>query len=420
MSFKLRYLAVLCLSFAAVPARAQPPEAVEAIPLENQVPLLPIISWDELKQRIGGPTLVTLHTEKAAVREIVGLLEQQSPLPLSLWPAHQWKHWEENTPVFLSVDYQQQPFWVVVRDLAQKIPATLSYRDRDSRASLDFSPGGSYINGLMWFPGPYLVNLTTASNIRSRRLGADVGSFEGLSLSGNLYIDPRLHLNGQIALHLDRAVDDRGRSWLSPDDVQGNVSTFYLGGVMADSSIELTPPADPLVRGGTLSLRGRFHAAAARQNLHWEVPNILQAKNQETVFTSGATTYRLELQDVKQEGTIYRVTLIVSQNGPDNPNKVRLSSGEEVTVHSNVHNSLGYGAVYLTDAQNHPLRQRNSTLQREGDDQTRINTIIVDFAPQEQSYDTEKSGPPAKLVLNYHFDWHELIVPFEFKDIPLP
>ena len=127
---------------------------------------------------------------------------------------------------------------------------------------------------------------------------------------------------------------------------------------------------------------------------------------------------RLEMQEVKKVGDDYQVVMVVSQNkgGLGDMLRVRkLSTGKTVLT-----GSESYEKVQLLDDKNRALKRVKIEPQLGGDTGTRIITITSTFRPVQSEEENLRTETPAKLVLDYASDYRELVVPFEFKDIPLP
>lgn len=397
---------VFCGLLAAWPALAQPPQAtiLEKKPTKApELPTLPTITWEELSAQIGGPTLVTLSAKEMPGAEAIDALAAQVPFAIQLQNRERWK----DTKKTLTADYQAQPFWLAALDLAHQLGG--DFREYNNRG-VTFTPDASQKRGVVSRSGPSLFTLKRATYLRSVVPGETADDAdEALSLSCTLYTDPKLQWqNNNTFIEVEEASDEKNQSLLLDKIQRINDNSI------ADFSLRLKPPA---TRGGKLQrLRGNFHGVVAAQSTNWEVPDVLKAKNVEKILKTGATTTRLELQDVTAEEENYLVTMVISQSGDQAQRVVQLANGQRVYLRDD----LGSDKLSLLDDKDRELRVRSTKVQQSGDDQTRITTLSVTFAPNRGGAESQHTTAPAKLIMRYSSAWRELIVPFAFENVALP
>ena len=395
---------------APIMARAQPPERAALPPEEkDKVPALPLVTWDEVEAQIGGATLITLHADKMPALQVFAALDAQTPFKVSALNPSDWPH---RAPNEMSASYDAQPFWWVARDVAQKLESKVF---GDAYTGVSFLEKGGEASGLDARSGPTVFTIFKAFYHRGMRLGetekpdtAGQGSLnESLMLEGKVYLDPKLVFpQNAMAIHVDEARDENGQSLIGKADTALSSSRNTI----VDFKLYLKPPAQ---RGGTLkSLRGQFHGVVPFGSLHWEVPDALHSAAVEKVFPqkAGADAVRVEWQPVKKVGEDYQVSIFISQNGALAFGNQRLSTGQNVWLTVSLYDNLK-----MIDDKNRSLNRSDVKVQSGGDEQTRITNFTATFRPQNSA-----TFPNAKLVLDYYFDWREVVVPFEFENIALP
>lgn len=421
---------VFLLATGALPlaASAQPAPPNTTIEIPGRAPQahgagLPLVTWDELQQQLGGPSLVSLHAEKLSALQLIEALNQQTPVRVSARSASSWKELEGK---LFSANYERQPFWNVVRDMAQNMRIGLS--NSSSSQAVQFVNWAPEPNALTQTSGPCLFVLSDVEHHRTLQAAGsapqganadDATAQESLALKGRFFLDPKVRWqSSDLSIVITEATDENDQSLRMETDPS---DSHFIVGNPSELKLELKPPAKR--PDGTRSsrlklLRGSLHGAIALQTQRWEIDDALTAKNAEKTFGRGNDAMRVELEDIKKEGDDYRAVLIVSQSKSSQEGQLRyvkLATGKGVLVGISTYRDL-----QLLDEQNRPLQQVKIDTRTEGDQETRIVTITATFRPQQGEEESQRTGTPAKFVFDYASDYRELIVPFEFKDVPLP
>ena len=428
ISHRFGHAIFLCaLPLLPLTAHAQPAPpntTVEIPPPPKRAPQvfggsLPTVTWDELQKELGGPSLVTLHAEKMPLLQIIEELNRQTPIPVS---AYIPPNWEKFDGKLFSANYDNQPFWKVVRDMAQQMQIGLS--NSSSNSGVEFLYWSPEPDALTATSGPCIFALSDVEHHRTLRSGTTKAenalAEETLFLKGRFFVDPKVRWqSSELSVKVETALDENGTSLVAETDSDSDPR--HSASNPTDLSLELKPPAkrpDGTRSSQLKTLRGSLHGVVALQRQQWEVEDALNIKNAEKTFGSEDDAIRIEIQDVKKVNDDYQVVLIVSQSKSNQEGQLRyvkLATGKGVVIGSSF-----YRDVQLLDDKNRPLQQVKIGSQRDGDRETSIVTITLTFRPQKSDDENLRTGTPAKVVLNYNSDYRELVVPFEFKDIALP
>lgn len=410
----VRVVALLtaALGFATAPSFARPPLIGYLGPaqsyLGNAPPPLPIVSWDALQKQLGGPTLLSLKFNDTPALEAIEALRQQAPMGVRALNGD----WKQRDPKTVTGDYRARPFWEVTRDLVQQLDASLLGSGYwGSGLGLAFHPyhDRGEGSGLVSSAGPAIFVLTKAEFNRAVPQGEDRPMpGQELVLSGQLYLDPKLRLRDSVILHIDEAIDENGAPLAPTYDPRLDAKKLPL-----DLRFYLRPTAQN--SGRLETLRGTMHAAVAYQVQSWSVPNILDATGAHHTFDNGSAEggVRVEVREVKKDGDNYRVVLQIVGDSPFTPQTKVLSTGQRIVIRNGIAEP-----VQLLDAENRYFIPMGGSTTYHSAQGKQISTLTAIFNTSLDKDDHQ--SPPARLVVNYETDWRELIVPFNFENIPLP
>lgn len=111
----------------------------------------------------------------------------------------------------------------------------------------------------------------------------------------------------------------------------------------------------------------------------------------------------------------YNVQLVISQSEPEKIHLYHFADGRITSFPTALP-----AQFRVVDAQGRELTEGPLQTKIEGDQQTPILALTLPFYSNPDGESVKHSGPPDKLIFRYNTDWRELVVPFEFKDVPLP
>ena len=398
--------ALLC-SPDASPVRAQPPEKrMDTTPQPLQT-----ITWDELQKQLGDPTLLTLHADEMPIDEVIEKLNAQLPLDqqIQLFPTP--PEMQRLRPK-LTADYNSQRLWAVRRDILQKTGVYLNVASETRGRHMGWNTEKSDFSITVEPLTLSLQNVSLQSSLDLQNQATPAS--ERLFVSGRVSSDPAVRWSFPASdLKITRANDATGRSLLPLErDAQRANGLYGSYGSSGHINISLQPPAR---RGGTLkSLQGTLHGAVALTFERWKIDDVLNAKNLTKTIVNGNSVLKLELQSVEPAGEGYRVSLTATQSDNNPGARLRLSTGKEFWPNSDLYQSLR-----LVDDDNRDLIAAGISSSGTGRNGEQVQTSTIDFVTG-RGLPEDRTGPPAKLIIEYGTDWRELIIPFEFKDIPLP
>ena len=222
-------------------AQPAPPNTTIEIPgraLGANTEQLPLLTWEELQEKIGGPTLVSLHVEKMPILNIIEEMNRQAPVPVQAYNPTS-ASWNSFAGKLFSANYDAQPLWSVARDLARQMKIGVS----SSTEGVQFVPWGAESSALVTTSGPCVFTLTNV--IRQRFLGeaADKAApGETLQLNGHLYLDPKVPWQSRsLALLIEEAVDENEQSVLLDSDIDLSNYSHYI-----DLKLAVQPRASQL------------------------------------------------------------------------------------------------------------------------------------------------------------------------------
>ncbi len=374
-------------------------------PVPPQPQTIEPISWEALSRLLGGPSLLSVHLNEATPQQVVQALSEQSPLPFSLYGAD----WSRATKI--TADFEQQPFWLVVRQLEQQ---------GGFLAGFDiWRPGVALrlVGPRPWIPlgqqGPFDFTFRSAELApQDPGTGRDKAESQ-LRLVFRMLIDPKVRfLDGTFYLRLTEALDDQGHS-LMPDTPEDNFSSSGHQTNQSMQFLDLSLKPHPAMSKRLKRVAGELRTLVVTRQETWEIGNPLQVTNQAKVMERGKSRDRFLLEQTRQQGDDYVVDLTLAHPQAEAPPFYRTADGREFFL-----GCEDFGPVRLLDVMGRDLANWVFDTDYLGGQAVTLATVKCVF--HRDAHDPAPAGAPAKLLITVPTEWRELVVPFEFHDLALP
>ncbi|HSI33696.1 MAG TPA: hypothetical protein VK986_08920, partial [Tepidisphaeraceae bacterium] len=379
-----------------------------------------------------GQTRITLNLDNVPAADAVAELARQARGPIPVRPANHLT--KSSKRVSLKVDHR--PYWEVMGLLCKQLdvePSTVADNGRESGLALSpvGSGGGGGVNGTRaWadrptvVAGPLLIRAEMIAHNRSLSLRDANDQTNDFSISLSVMAEPKLKvLDYAGTARIEEAVDDRGNSLLpapgddadpGPEETYGNVH----GGSPGQWSVgaTLTYPADP---GRKIArLRGTVAAEVQIRAARLEVP--IQSARGVSVDLDGV---RLRVKSA--DGLRAEVSVARDGRGDAEWYRLRalLCTGEALLVDEKgqviARSQPGADADESDDGQRMDVRLRFA---RDGEDEPEFGRPGRRRGGRGGGAAEERRRAPegAKLIWDIPVETREVVVPFMFRDLPMP
>ncbi|CAN5457522.1 hypothetical protein BH09PLA1_BH09PLA1_30300 [soil metagenome] len=357
------------------------------------------------ERQVTGASLITLHMKNATLSDVFAEISRQSgsdlqPLPPELWELRPWPK--------VSFDFDNQPFWNVMRVVAEQTGIELKAWNNDGLHLIQGAPAAA--GGRWTVTGPFLITLHRSSRSQVIDYGAGDSVNSDFALTFSAIAEPKLRvLRASYIARLDEATDDHGNSLLNKDDDdelrrRSGLDLAYIGNNAGQwqFTARLSYPKNMGTR--LTVLRGSAMVQLQTRSETIEVPNILSANN--AARSLGAMS--LTVRDVKKTADRYEVSVMVARD-PNRP-----EAGPDAIDWQRVQQSLA--DLKIVDEQGRALER--ISFSSGGTDQS--TEVMMSFSATEAGGTRNRTGEPSKLVWRVATEVKDVLVPFEFKDVPLP
>lgn len=346
------------------------------------------------------PTLITMHLKNATPQAIFAELGTQGRCLFLTNPADLFTHVTRPQ----SIDLDDQPFWSATRTLCER---TGLYPTLVDRKKLVLSQGNrGWMDGPTVVSGPFLILAVQGARSSTVRFGKNEPRRHELTIQLAALPEPSLRvLKGARVVKLEEATDEQGRSLL-PNNPPAEAMTS--GGPFAWSlEAKLRFPGQAGQRIARLRGTCRFAVQSAAEP--WNLPNILTVANASR--TVGQHVFRvLELKKTPD-------ALLDPALPPDaEPYTLRLAISTAGRLDVEAIQQLIHPAnLRLTDATGRPLVFRSWTrLVERGQVQYVFQFLRCPEGPN------PTPDPPAHLTWEIPTQTQELLIPFDFTNLPMP
>lgn len=328
--------------------------------------------------RLMGPSLITLHVKDATPGEVFASLTRQCGAPLPTWPD---KLWDEANWPNLTLDLDRQPFWEVIADLGKRLQVDyLITEPQDIRIARDSGhpPAGMFVSGAF---------LITADPIVFRN---------GMNIEVSVYGEPKVVVTRAVSFKLERAEDDHGNPLLPQTSRRMFGRRFRTGSRQLPMPFQRPP--DEVSRIGRL--KGSITVVVQVASDTWEVkdPAAMTATTR-LVDSVPVTLESFFPARAGGEGYELLAALPVGFNSR--------GTQDEIT-------ELMRKRMKVLDDNGRALTQSTPDSRGTNDGAE----ITTDFTPV-NSPDGGRVGAPAKIVWDIPTETRQVVVPFDFKEIPI-
>jgi hypothetical protein len=365
-----------------------------------------------------GASLVTLHVKNAALKDVFAEISRQcgadlKPLPPELWELRPWPK--------VTFDFDNQPFWVVMRTIAEQTGIELKPWNNDGLHLIQGAPAAAAM-GRWTVTGPFLITLHRASRNQSIDYGANDATNSDFALTFSGVAEPKLRVvRASYLAKLDEAKDDRGNSLVISDETEDNVRRGGLDLAFTGNNTgqwQFTARLANVKNMGTklASLRGSATVQLQTRAETLEIANILSASNASRT-AAGVT---LTVREAKKVADRYELNLVISRDGAAGAGAAAPQAG----VDNNLADVLDWQRIQQSLADMRLVDDQGRSLERGsfssgGNDQS--TEVTMSFSAIESTPGARNpTGEPSKLVWRLATEVKDVVIPFEFKDVPLP
>jgi len=336
------------------------------------------VAVEQVRQsRVLGPTLITMHVKDATPGAVFASISRQCSGPLPTWPDKLWDlgNWPK-----LTLDYDARPFWEVMAELTKRLEVDcVSAEPQEIRISRDsgHTPGGTCINGAF---------MLTADALTFRN---------GMNVELSIFSEPKVVVTRSISFKLDCAVDERGNALLPQTSRRVLGRRFRTGSRQLPMPFQRPP--EEVSRIGVF--RGSVTVAIQTLSQNWEIDGPVSMSPTTRLVDSIPVTIDSFTPSHGSDSFELQASIPSAWSSKGAQDEMMELIRKRLTV---------------LDAEGKPLLL-GSVDSRGTNDGTEVS---ADFnrAPQP---DGSSTGPATKLIWDIPAETRDLVVPFEFKDLPI-
>jgi hypothetical protein len=359
------------------------------------------------QERITGKSLVTMDLKDATAAEALAELARQARAPIPTDPPNLLG--KTSKRVSLRVDHK--PFWEVMQSFSAQTGLEVAEITRHNREiGLGLTQGGTgWMEKPIALSGPLLIRADRLSRISTARLKAPGGVSEEFNISLTAFAEPKLRvLDYSGTLRLREVVDERGNSLIPPEDGAGPANVDVFGNARDGNTCRWEVGATLHRPKGAGTRIRRFSASCAVQvqtrSAVLEAP-MAGARNAERVV-DGLRMAVKTLDAGRCEVAVFR-------------------DGRSETEWLGVRLQLYAGEARLMGEQGQVLARGQRGVDADDSPDNQRMDVRIKFAregPDEGIKDVKRKGLSEATKLQWEFptEVRELVVPFEFHDLPIP
>jgi hypothetical protein len=337
-----------------------------------------------------GPTLVTLHLDKAPAHEALEALATQAKVSFTPAPATFWKDTDEPR---VTLHCTKEPFWSCFQQIAAQSKMRMtsaSYGNPIVLAAADSNlPPAPYA-----VAGPFLFKVKKVADTRAFEFegGHDPLDSSGCRVSLFAFAEPKMSQFDWSFDHVDEIVTDTAKRGLRNPNYYssgGTVGATYPGAITFRDELAGT-------RITRLLASAKFTLVVKTEK--FEVPNVMTARNVKRMV-GGYSVQLTEVNKIVEDRYAYTV---------------ELARGEHSAAEFRAfHQSLNRWPPRLRDANGKVLNSRGGSTSYDSDKLTMTNEVT-------RGRNAGNVGDPTTFVWEFPVRLKTLSFPVEFKDLPLP
>ncbi len=338
------------------------------------------------------PTLITLKLNDVSPQQVFEEVAKDAGTEFSLMPKTLWT--QTATP--MTVSYENQPFWQVMRDACAKADLSLKHATDTAEPRIILAKDKQdWTQYPAVATGPFLVNLIglhRASTVDMRKPGEVNRTFYA---KFTVFCEPRVRLlRGSLTAKVETAADDKGNS-IAPKQADPDAETMnFITSWVYNIEAKLDYPKEAGTKIPSLRCSAKFLAQTQSETITIADP---LARKGDTETVAGR---KITLKELKHTPEEWEATFILSR-GSLTPDQW---SAALFPGHS----------MKLVDADGRSVIAKGFGLGGKGDESTFI------FKFEKDPPKGTRIGKPVKLVWEIPTQIKSLPLEFEFKDVTMP
>jgi hypothetical protein len=332
------------------------------------------------------PTLITLHMKDANPRDVFAEIGKQAHVDLPIWPEDLWKDARFGNIPKLTLDIDQQPFWVALATACESASAHIQSMGQNRETTVMQGTNNDMLAGPRCASGLFIVVAESAARNHQVSFTPGRNFSNNDSIQFQLYADPKAHLlDVQNPATLTLATDDKGGSLIGADNAVPQYRA-NVQGLMVNFTAPLHYPNDGYTQAA--KLKGTVAVTMAVKTETLEISDM----------AAGDKSYAIGRWSVQVQE--FHVT---GANGSFNL-KINTGGAPPNDIYTAAQN------IRVMDADGHALN-------RMGGGGSGFNNEINYQASFNSSAPIKT---PVKLVWDVVTETKTKSIPFEFTDLPLP
>ena len=338
------------------------------------------------------PTMVTLKLENASPKTAFDELANKSGQTafLTLPP----NMWDKNPGSAITVDIDNQPFWLAMKDICSKSGISLKYATDTATPRIILSRDNQdWTTYPTTASGPFLVSLIGLHRATTVDMRKPTELQKTFYAKFTVFCEPRIRLlRGSLGAKIDAAVDDKGNS-LQPKDAAEQPMNFITSWVY-NLEGKLDYPKEPGTKIAQLKASAKFIAQMKSETIEYADP--LTSKN----VTRTVAGRKIIVKEVRRTPDEYEATVTFVRG------EIPQAQWEQTVFPGNT--------LRLVDGDNKFILAKGFGMGGKGDESTFV------FKFEKEPPRGSRIGKPLKLAWEIPTETREVPLSFEFKDLPLP